>query len=209
MVMKKAFSALLVIFLTTNLFGQYLFNKEKPLYQMLEEGYQMNIDKTYSFVANGKQYIFSYDSLTIESGDSTIRYIYLFRKDVDGWKIACDKPIDMDYLFTKGYSPNLRQHVEYFYYPYVYYDVSKKEEGKPFHYRKYLDETIINNSAEKYNYIKVDSDGSISTRILKRRTYLKHLGKVDNINKYDWVREEMWTDVKLVPIDNENYRVIN
>ena len=165
--------------------------------------YFKDISKTYSFIANGKQYIFSYDGEKIERGDSIIQHIYLFRKDVDGWKKACNEPIDTDYRVFHAAS---RRHESYVYVPNVSYDVVRDSIAngklicKLFNYRKYLDGTKIYDPNEKYDYIKVYSDGTILTRIFKR--YHHEIP----INTRGFV--DRWVDIKLVPIDGENYKVM-
>jgi hypothetical protein len=192
--MKKVILLLTLVFLATNLFGQSF---SYPVYQRIDNGI-MKTTQTYSFVANNKQYILSYDDKIIETRDSTIRYIYLFRKDADGWKIACDKPIDIDYrIITKPFD------TKSYYYPYVYYNVVRdsivngKLVCKLFNYRKYLDGTIIYNEKEKHDYVKVYSDGTAIIRILKDYYAPTTRESVDN-----------WILVELVPIDNENYKVV-
>jgi uncharacterized protein (TIGR02145 family) len=160
-----------------------------------------DISETYSFVANGKQYIFSYDGEKIQRGDSLIQHIYLFRKDVDGWEKACDEPIDTDYQVFHHTSRNYERYVYVPNVSYVIYKWDSVNKKNVFNYRQYLDGTKVYNKDEKYDYIKVYSDGIILTRIFKRY----HHETPINIRGY----VDRWVVIQLVPIDGENYRIEN
>ena len=107
--MKKLISLLIITLLCVSAFGQIerltidfqIFDKN-PAYELVVADKLprvLELEKTYTFIADGKQFLISYDNEIITSGDSTIRYIYLYRLDADGWNRACDVPIDFDYVY--------------------------------------------------------------------------------------------------------------
>jgi uncharacterized protein (TIGR02145 family) len=74
------------------------------------------LENTFSFVTNGKQYLVSYDNtnmdtlhykLMLPKYEIVERNLYLYRLDTDGWKIAVDKPLKIDFEKEVGY-PGIR-----------------------------------------------------------------------------------------------------
>lgn len=102
--MKRLINILAITLLSIDLFGQgHNFFKEPPLY--VGEQVLFNFQNTYAFVADGKDFIVSYDTcykcehtVIWHDGEKRERNLYLFRKDFDGWKIACDEPLQTDFM---------------------------------------------------------------------------------------------------------------
>jgi hypothetical protein len=123
--MKKLFILLTITLLSITAIGQEIgmggvadFFRDIPAYKMFECK-RLNLEETYSFVVNGKQYLVSYEerpdnlnSSAWKNGEKRIRNLYLYRLDSDGWKIATDAPLKIDY---KQYVDGV--HVANYYYP--------------------------------------------------------------------------------------------
>jgi len=113
--MKKLLFIIAIILTTTNLFSQTFggaynrFDIKKPMYIDISIGHY-TISKTYSFVVYDKNFVISYEEYP--DGDVTktfwvdgevrVRNLYLYRQDGSTWKIACDKPLRVDYFKCLG-----------------------------------------------------------------------------------------------------------
>ena len=127
---KKLILLLLVTILSIKIFAQKLeigmggvadyFSQRSAceMFNVFEKDGMGNafLENTFSFVTNGKQYLVSYDKTNMD----TLRYklmrpkyviversLYLYRLDTDGWEIAVDKPLKVDFKKEVGY-PGIR-----------------------------------------------------------------------------------------------------
>lgn len=102
--MKKLINLLILTLLCVSLFGQgYNYFKEPPLFAGERALFYFN--NALAFTVNGKDFMVSYDTcykcehiVIWYDGEKRERNLYLFRRDSTGWKIACDEPLQTDYM---------------------------------------------------------------------------------------------------------------
>jgi len=179
--MKKITGLLLVLLFTTTVFGQLggaciCEFENKPFTERHQDPH--NRDVRFSFEADGKTYMLSYDvndysykgfSRSPERIDK--RYVYLHRLDNDGWKIASGI-VKTDFYNYDNYT--------YDYHFDTRYDLTE----------------LIGDSTQAT--VKVYDDGTVKMK------FLSFYGEYE----YDRRWKYRWHDVLFIPNGDETYKVL-
>lgn len=182
--MKRFIGTLVALLLVSNLFGQGSnYFKEKPVYDE-----ECLFNRTYSFVANNKQYVLSYYDAPYKydvlwsNGEKRERKLYLCRKDSDGWIIASTTSLQTDFQkFVFGKNDDISYN--------YYFPISGEKNVIDRYFSNY------------YGYVKQLPNGNVEIRVINIRNDKQDLLRPDeNMKPY-------YTIYVLIPVGNEMYDV--